>query len=115
MARIVKIPEAVELRPRSLKDSPQEFPKMSFKEFLMTSVESFERFGKGTKQARLQGKILDKIEAIDGEAEIHLEDEHYDAIKDSVDAFQKNPRVASILSPFLDAIENAENATLKKV
>lgn len=80
---------------------------VTFKEFLVNSVEGYSTFGKGIANIRRADRILKAIESPKPDG-IFLETEDYNCLKDAVAAYQWNPAAAPKLLPFFDAIEDAK-------
>jgi len=90
-------------------DSKETFQKFTFAKFLIDVAEAYQHFGKSTKATRMQSKILDVLEAINGSSTLTFEDEWYLVMKEAIEAYPRNPAITSRLIPFLDAFEKAQD------
>jgi hypothetical protein len=80
--------------------------KTNFSQFLRYAVESYPTFGKGLSNIRKGSKILDAIEAMNGE--LKLEEDTYKCLKDAVNDCQYNPALCRDLVAYFEAVESAQ-------
>ena len=80
---------------------------LSFGEFLKNAVETYPLFGKGLRNIRRGSRIIEAVEAMNGE--VRLEDEDWSSLKDAVNEIQLNPKIARKFIPFIDAVEGAKD------
>lgn len=117
--KIIKVPETriISFKARGFLRADGKEPDpvtkaLSFSEFVKMAVEGTELFGKGLKNIRKGIRIIEKLDSIDGQAELTLEDEDYLALKDAVEGFAWAPTAAMQCVAYLEAIQDAEE--LKK-
>lgn len=108
--KIIEIPEPVKLPYKvavdgKLEDKTQE---SSMPEFLASCCGGFEKFASGPKMARQYGKIMDKIESVNGEKSVAFEDQDFAVVRDAVNAARwRTPQINRAYLPFYDALESA--------
>jgi hypothetical protein len=86
----------------------------AFGEFLRMALDAYNPLGHGTSNIRKAVKIHEKVEGINGAAELVVEDEEHRTIKAAVEAMEWNPAAARQMIPFFDAVEKAEDGEAKK-
>ena len=84
--------------------------KLDFTDAMTEAINNFPEAGKGIANIRKANKIVDKLEAAkkDAAKTIDFDDADYDFLVKAVNELGWNPRLVSLLIPFMDALEKAE-------
>lgn len=96
--KIIKVPEKVEL------DVDGKVIDFTFKEFLLSAINSYEPFGQGIKNIRQGCKLAELADSAKTGEELELEDADYETLKRSVEQCKWNPFVARSAISFYDAL-----------
>ena len=110
--KVIEIPEPVQLPYKvAIEDTGKvedRTQKSTLPEFLTACCEGFEKFAAGPKMARQFGKIMDKLESVNGDKSVAFEDVDYSVVRDAVNATKwRTAAINRAYLPFYDAVENA--------
>lgn len=107
--KIIKVPESINSIVSNRRTGQKDPFNFSFIEFLVESMNQFPQFGKGFANIEKGMKIKSKLNDLGDKKELALEDDHYNCLKDAVEASQWNPEVAHLFVPFYKALNEASN------
>lgn len=83
--------------------------KMTFADWLSSSLDLYGPQGKGSKAAHIAMKIHQKIMSIDGQATVEFEDDHFRILKEGVEAMDWGTAINRQITPFYEAMERAQD------
>ena len=110
--RIIDIPEKKidKLSIRVIQGGIVQEVEMSvdFPEFLKMSVDGYGELGKGLEKAKQGRRIIDVLDAVNGEKVIRFESGDYDVIKAAVEAFSWTSAANRELVEYREAVEKAQ-------
>ena len=111
--KVIDIPEEVEVKYRvktSEGSIEQRKEKVKFTKFLSDCCDMYQAFAKGPKMARQYGKIMDKIESVNGDKSVSFEDSDFEVVKGAVEnASWITPDINRAYVPFYDAVDKAQD------
>ena len=111
--KIVDVPTAVKAKQKAFSQATMKLEvveeEVKFSKYLEFILDGHEAFCKTPKMARKYGKLMDKIEKMDGAATIIFEDDDYDIMKAAAETAKwPTPSINRSYLPYYDAIANAQ-------